>query len=103
MERLPGGSTDQAVEVEKKKAPLPRGQIARLVGLLVLVALIVSFVVQNYQDVTIRFWFVTKHPPLVFAFLGCLIIGGLVGYVSGRRRGARRTRRSRHVRGDTGT
>jgi len=100
MERLPGGSTDQAVE---RKAPVPGRQVARLVGLLLLVAIIVSFVVQNYQDVTIRFWFVTEHPPLVFAFLGCLMIGGLAGYVSGRRRGARRGRRSRLAKRDTGT
>lgn len=68
--------------------------VARLAGLVVLAGVVAAFVVQNSQDVSVHFWFFSRHPPLIFVVLGCLIIGGLVGYVMGRRRGARKVRRT---------
>ena len=54
---------------------------------------VAAFVVQNSQNVSVHFWFFSRHEPLIFVVLGCLVIGGLVGYVAGRRRGARKVRR----------
>jgi uncharacterized integral membrane protein len=68
-------------------------QVARLVGFLALCGIIAAFVVQNSQDVAVKFWFFTDHPPLIFVVIGCIVVGGLVGYVTGRRRGASRLRR----------
>jgi uncharacterized integral membrane protein len=67
--------------------------VGRLVGLLALIGVVAAFVFQNSQDVAVRFWFITRHPPLIFVVVGSLLIGSLFGYISGRRRGARRGRR----------
>ena len=68
--------------------------MARLVGLVALAGVVAAFVVQNSQNVSVHFWFFSKHEPLIFVVIGCLLIGGLVGYVAGRRRGARKVRRA---------
>jgi uncharacterized integral membrane protein len=68
-------------------------QVVRLVGFLALCGIIAAFVIQNSQDVAVKFWFFTKHPPLIFVVAGCILVGGLAGYVMGRRRGESRLRR----------
>jgi len=80
-------------ESQERKTSSATPQVVRLVGFLVLCGIIAAFVIQNSQDVSVRFWFVTKHPPLIFVVIGCLVIGGLVGYVMGRRRGESRLRK----------
>jgi uncharacterized integral membrane protein len=69
-----------------------RGHPARAVGVLAVVAVIVVFVVQNSQRVTVRLWFVTGHVRLIWLIAGCLVVAGVLGFLLGRG-GRRRTRR----------
>jgi uncharacterized integral membrane protein len=80
---------------KKKRGDLPSAQVLRLIGLLALAGIVAAFVVQNSQNVVVHFWFFSKREPLIFVVIGCLLIGGLAGYVAGRRRVARRASRSR--------
>jgi uncharacterized integral membrane protein len=91
MTEIPDILGEQSPEKKSGKSATP--QVVRLVGLLALCAVIAVFVIQNSQDVTVKFWFLTRHPPLIFVFIGCLVVGGLVGYIAGRRRGESRLRR----------
>jgi uncharacterized integral membrane protein len=85
---IPGEQTP-----EKKSGKSMAPQVVRLVGLLALCGVIAVFVVQNSQDVSVKFWFLTRHPPLIFVFLGCLLVGGLGGYIAGRRKGESKLRK----------
>jgi uncharacterized integral membrane protein len=96
MTEIPGLPTEQPSK--KKRWSGSNAQVARLVALLALAGLVAAFVVQNSQNVVVHFWFVSKHEPLIFIVIGCLLIGGLAGYVAGRRRVARRARKSRGAR-----
>jgi uncharacterized integral membrane protein len=91
MTEIPEFPSDHAVE--KKERRLANRDVARLGGLFALGALVAVFVIQNSQDVVVRFWFFSRHPPLIFIVIGCLAVGGLGGYVAGRRKGPGRRRR----------
>jgi uncharacterized integral membrane protein len=93
MTEVPGLPIEEPPE--KKRGLGQKLQLARLAGLLALAGLVVAFVVQNSQNVEIHFWFFSEHEPLIFVVVACLLIGGLAGYVAGRRRVARRGRRGR--------
>lgn len=66
---------------------------ARSLGVLALVAVVVVFVIQNSQRVTVRFWFVTGHAPLIWVIVVCLAGAAAFGFVVGRRSRRRRGRR----------
>jgi uncharacterized integral membrane protein len=65
-------------------------RLAKAVLLVVAGAIVLVFVVQNDQPVTVRFWFVNRYPRLIFVIVGCLLIGGVIGYLVGRPRRASR-------------
>jgi uncharacterized integral membrane protein len=94
MVEIPGIPTEGPPE-KRKFGTGTNAQVARLVGLIALAGLVAAFVVQNSQNVAVHFWFFSKPEPLIFIVIGCLVIGGLVGYVSGRRRVSRRARKGR--------
>ncbi len=54
-------------------------------GILYLAVLVVvlAFVVQNSQPVRVHFWFVDRHPRLIWVVLACLVLGTVFGYVLG--------------------
>ena len=58
--------------------------IARLVVGLTLLVLFVIFVSLNSDSVPVHFIFVETRTPLVWVFLICALIGGLVAYLLGR-------------------
>ena len=92
MDHLPVIPPEESPE---KKSGCGSGRdVARLGGLIALAGVVAAFVVQNSQNVSVHFWFFSKHEPLIFIVIGCLLIGGIVGYVAGRRRGARKVRRA---------
>ena len=68
--------------------------MARTVSLLIVIGVVVALVVQNSQQVTIRFLFITGHVRLIWVLVVCLVVGGAVGFVAGRRSRRRRRRRS---------
>jgi uncharacterized integral membrane protein len=68
-----------------------RRAVARLGTLAVLVAVAVSFVLENDQKVRVRLWFVTGHPRLIWVLVVTVVVGAVIGYLVGvpRRRRAR--------------
>jgi uncharacterized integral membrane protein len=75
-----------------------RRRLARTVAGLVVLVAIVSFVVQNTRAVTVKLWFYTGHPELIWVVVGSLVVGGFIGYLvghPGRRRRLRVGRRGR--------
>ena len=70
----------------------PRLWIA-LVGLLLLVAYVIAFVVENNKQIAIHFVFATAHVSLIWLILlsvGLGFLGGVLLSQLARRRGARR-------------
>jgi uncharacterized integral membrane protein len=51
---------------------------------LVLLVLFVVFVTQNAREVEVNLVFVNASIPLIWVFLGCALIGGLVALLLGR-------------------
>lgn len=84
---------DQAEEDAGKRAVVRRRRQARTLGLLVVAAAVVAFVVQNSQAVQVKFWFVTARPQLIWVIGGCVVIGAALGFVAGRSRRQRGKRR----------
>ena len=50
---------------------------ARVIAALVVVAVVVVFVIENHENVRLRFWFVSGHVHLVWLMLVCVVLGGL--------------------------
>ncbi len=92
MERLPVVPPEQSPEKKSRRGS--SRDVARLVGLVAVAGAVAAFVVQNSQNVSVHFWFFSRHEPLIFVVIGCMVVGALVGYVAGRRRGARKVRRA---------
>ena len=59
-------------------------------------ALVVAFVIQNSQLVTVHFWFFTHKAHLIWVVLACLAAGTVLGYLVGfpERRSRRRRRKA---------
>ncbi|HEX9891909.1 MAG TPA: LapA family protein [Actinomycetota bacterium] len=58
----------------------------KVVLALVIVVLFVLFIIQNSARVNVDFVFVSKQIRLVWVFLSCAIIGGIVAWLIGRPR-----------------
>jgi uncharacterized integral membrane protein len=61
-----------------------------------LVVIVMAFVIQNSQDVTVHFWFFTHKARLIWIVLACLVAGIVFGYILGipERRKMRRRRKA---------
>lgn len=82
--------TDDEVEPSRRN-------VAKPIAALVLLAVVVSFVIDNSQKVRVRLWFVTGHPRLIWVLIVTVVVGAVLGFVAGRpgrrRRDAERRRR----------
>jgi uncharacterized integral membrane protein len=91
---VPGVSTDH----EEMDHVLRRRRRRALRGLLymALVVLVVAFVIQNSQLVTVHFWFFTHKAHLIWVVLACLAAGTVLGYALGvpERRARRRRKKA---------
>jgi uncharacterized integral membrane protein len=96
---VPGG-------IDERSAPRTGGDqrdrrraLARLAGIVVVVGLVVAFVVENTNPVTVHLWVVDRRLALVWVIAGCVVAGLAVGYWVGwqghRRALERRARGSR--------
>ena len=94
MTDVPGVSTDH----EEMDHVLRRRRRRALRGLLymALVVLVVAFVIQNSQLVTVHFWFFTHKAHLIWVVLACLAAGTVLGYALGvpERRARRRRKKA---------
>jgi uncharacterized integral membrane protein len=77
----PGGPPPDDLELARRRRNrrLARTGVVGLFGLLLII-----FVIENSQTVNVRFWGVHSHPRLIWVIVGCLAIGGAVGYFIGR-------------------
>lgn len=57
-----------------------RRALGRLVAIVVVVALVAVFVVQNLHPVTVHLWLIQRRVGLVWVIAGCLVAGLAVGY-----------------------
>jgi uncharacterized integral membrane protein len=62
-------------------------QTFRLVVVVVLVAIVVAFAVDNSQDVEVGWLFGEGSLPLWVVIVATFVVGNLAGYVAGRRHG----------------
>ncbi len=94
MTDVPGVPTDH----EEMDHVLRRRRRRALRGLLymALVVLVVAFVIQNSQLVTVHFWFFTHKAHLIWVVLACLAAGTVLGYALGvpERRARRRRKKA---------
>ena len=66
----------------------------RIIGILVVIALVVIFLLQNTQEVTLRlyFWKVSLSQVILIPLV--LVVGFLLGYIAARTRGRTKVKRS---------
>jgi len=74
------GSSD----ADRAALALRRQRLARSIVVLALVVLAIIFIAQNSQPVKVHFWFVNADPRLIWVIIGCLVVGGVIGYFIGR-------------------
>lgn len=67
-----------------------RGRTPRVVAALALAGVAIAFALLNTSRVKVHYIVATGHPQLIFVIVGCLLIGGLVGLLAGRRPRGRR-------------
>ena len=72
-----------------------RRRAVRGIAFLAVLVVVLTFVVQNSQPVRVHFWFVNRHPRLIWVVLACLVLGTVFGYVLGgpERKATRQARR----------
>jgi uncharacterized integral membrane protein len=68
------------------------GTVMKLIVALALVILFIVFVAGNSQEVPVNLVFTTASIRLIWVFVGCALIGAIVGYLLGRP-GRRNTRK----------
>jgi uncharacterized integral membrane protein len=78
-----------------------RARLAKVLVVLALVVIMIIFVTANSQGVEVDFVFVTRHPPLIWIMVVCIVLGGIVGYLVGRPGKELRRRRKRDRRTPT--
>ena len=74
-----------------QRRPPSRENQTRLIGALVIAAVLVVFAVQNRNDVRVSFLFVHWDARVIYLIIVSALLGMLLAYLLGRRR--RRTRR----------
>ena len=62
----------------------------RLAAAVVLAGLGTAFALLNLGHAKINFVFGTGHPRMIIVIIACLLLGGTIGWIGGRRRGARK-------------
>ena len=82
--RAEGGGAPRPVDDAELARRRRRRRLVRTGGVLVLAVLVLVFVLDNAQPVEVRFWGVHSHPRLIWVIVGCLVIGGVLGYLVGR-------------------
>ncbi len=70
--------------------PARRGLQAKAYVLIALVVILAVFVIQNSQEVEVKFIFTTTQTPLIFALLLAGVLGALIGWIIPRLRRGRK-------------
>lgn len=80
------GAQDQGPGTPSRRPPRERGTAVKVALGLALLVLFVIFVIQNSDPVRVSFVFFVARIRLVWVFLGCAVIGGLIAWLVGRPR-----------------
>ena len=72
---------------ESSERSIRARQTVRVVVVVALVAVVVAFAVDNSQDVEVGWLLGDGSLPLWVVIVGTFVVGGLAGYVAGRRHG----------------
>jgi uncharacterized integral membrane protein len=73
-----------------------RRRAIRGLVILAVAVLVIAFVIQNSQRVTVHFWFFTHKARLIWVVIACLVAGIVLGYLLGvpERRARRRRKKA---------
>jgi uncharacterized integral membrane protein len=74
---------------ERKPKRTGREQ-SRLAAAVVLAGLGTAFALLNLGHAKINYVFGSGHPRVLFVIIACLLLGGVIGWIAGRRRPARK-------------
>lgn len=64
--------------------PAQRRLGGKAIGVAVIVILLIVFVLQNAQQVSVHFLVTSGHPRLIWVIVFCTLLGTAVGYLLGR-------------------
>lgn len=59
---------------------------SRLAAAVVLAGLSTAFALLNLGHAKVNYVFGTGHPRMIFVIIACLLLGGAIGWIAGRRR-----------------
>ncbi|HEX4541440.1 MAG TPA: hypothetical protein VH112_14455 [Acidimicrobiales bacterium] len=71
--------------------------MARLIGLAIVVALLIAFIVENSDSVTIHFVFFSAHVSLIWALILAAVLGALADRLVARRRRRMKARQAQQA------
>jgi uncharacterized integral membrane protein len=63
---------------------------SRLAAAVVLAGLGTAFALLNLGHAKINYVFGSGHPRVIFVIVACVLLGGVIGWIAGRRRPARK-------------
>ena len=79
------------LEPTGEKQPTRSGrEESRLAAAVVLAGLGTAFALLNLGHAKINYVFGTGHPRVIFVIIACLVLGGAIGWIAGRRRAPRK-------------
>ena len=88
VEHPEGGTPGERAVHMRELDKARRSRLAKILVALVLAVLFILFIIRNSKPVSqsggVDFIFVTADARLIWVFLVCALIGGLVGYLLGR-------------------
>jgi uncharacterized integral membrane protein len=83
--------TDEPLQPAPEKRPRRNArEETRLAVAVVLAGLATAFALLNLNHAKVNYVFGTGHPRMIFVIIACLVIGGVIGWIAGRRRSGRK-------------
>jgi uncharacterized integral membrane protein len=84
--------SDADLQPTPEKQPSKRNarEETRLAVAVVLAGLGTAFALLNLGHAKVNYVFGTGHPRMLFVIVACLLIGGVLGWIAGRRRTGRK-------------
>jgi uncharacterized integral membrane protein len=93
----PSAATAPGAGAPPAKEKRDLGEIARLVGLAIVVALLIAFIVENSGEVTVHFVFFTAHVSLIWALILAAVLGALADRLVPMYRRRRKARKAKQA------
>jgi len=84
--------SDDELQPAPEKQPAKRSgrEETRLAVAVVLAGLGTAFALLNLNHAKVNYIFGTGHPRMLFVIVFCLLLGGTIGWIAGRRRSGRK-------------